>query len=44
MAQFQITIEEANLPGLFCGDGLKGLVEQVLNQVLTLQRYGALRT
>ena len=43
MAQFQITIEEANLPGLFCGDGLKGLVEQVLNQVLTLQVTHALK-
>ena len=43
MAQFQITIEEANLPGLFCGDGLKGLVEQVLNQMLTLQVTQALK-
>jgi putative transposase len=43
MTQFQITIDEANLPGLFCGDGLKGLVEQVLNQVLTLQVTQALK-
>lgn len=44
MAQFEITVDEAILPSLFCGgDGLKGLVEQVLNQVLALQVTQALK-
>lgn len=38
MAQFEITVDEDILPALFCGgSGLKGLVEQVLNQMLAAQ-------
>jgi putative transposase len=38
MAQFEITVDDGILPALFGGgDGLKSLVEQVLNQVLALQ-------
>ena len=43
MAQIELTIDDTNLPGLFTAtgllnaNGLKGLVEQVLNQVLNLQ-------
>lgn len=44
MAQFEITVEDGLLPALFCGgEGLKGLVEQVLNQVLALQVTQALK-
>jgi transposase-like protein len=44
MAQFEITVDEAILPALFGGgDGLKSLVEQVLNQVLALQVTQALK-
>ncbi len=44
MAQFEITIDENSLPGLFAGDGgIKKLVEQVLNQVLALQVTQALQ-
>ena len=38
MAQFEITIDDNGLQGLFTGgNGLQGLVEQVLNQVLAHQ-------
>ena len=44
MAQFEITVDEGILPALFGnGDGLKSLVEQVLNQVLALQVTQALK-
>lgn len=44
MAQFEITVDEGILPALFGGgEGLKGLVEQVLNQVLALQVTQALK-
>jgi transposase-like protein len=43
MAQFEITVNEADLPKLFSGQGLAGLVEQVLNQVLTHQVTAALK-
>lgn len=43
MAQFEITVEEADLPKLFSGQGLSGLVEQVLNQVLAHQVTAALK-
>ncbi len=44
MAQFEITVDEDILPALFSGGaGLKGLVEQVLNQVLALQVTQALK-
>ena len=43
MAQFEITVDEADLPKLFSGQGLAGLVEQVLNQVLTHQVTAALK-
>ena len=43
MAQFEITVDEADLPKLFSGQGLSGLVEQVLNQVLAHQVTAALK-
>ncbi len=44
MAQFEITVDEGILPALFGGgEGLKSLVEQVLNQVLALQVTQALK-
>ena len=43
MAQFEITVDEADLPKLFTGQGMVGLVEQVLNQVLTHQVTAALK-
>ena len=44
MAQFEITVDEGILPSLFGGgEGLKPLVEQVLNQVLALQVTQALK-
>jgi putative transposase len=44
MAQFEITVDEDLLPALFGqGEGLKGLVEQVLNQVLAAQVTQALK-
>ena len=43
MAQFEITVDEADLPKLFTGQGLSGLVEQVLNQVLAHQVTAALK-
>lgn len=44
MAQFEITIDENSLPGLFAGEGgIKKLVEQVLNQVLAVQVTHALQ-
>ena len=44
MAQFEVTIDDDTLPGLFAGDaGIKKLVEQVLNQVLALQVTQALQ-
>lgn len=44
MAQFEITVDENILPALFGnGEGLKTLVEQVLNQVLALQVTQALK-
>ena len=43
MAQFEITVDEADLSKLFTGQGLSGLVEQVLNQVLAHQVTAALK-
>ena len=44
MAQFEITIDDAGLQGLFTGgNGLQGLVEQVLNQVLAHQVTATLK-
>lgn len=44
MAQFEITVDEDLLPALFGqGEGLKVLVEQVLNQVLAAQVTQALK-
>jgi putative transposase len=43
MAQFEITVDEADLSKLFTGQGLSGLVEQVLNQVLSHQVTAALK-
>ena len=43
MAQFEITVDEADLPKLFSGQGLSGLMEQVLNQVLAHQVTAALK-
>ena len=43
MAQFEITVDEADLPKLFSGQGLSSLVEQVLNQVLAQQVTAALK-
>ena len=43
MAQFEITVDEADLSKLFTGQGLSGLVEQVLNQVLAHQVAAALK-
>jgi putative transposase len=44
MTQFEITVDEALLPALFGqGDGLKCLMEQVLNQVLAAQVTQALQ-
>jgi len=43
MAQFEITVDEADLPKLFSGQGLSTLVEQVLNQVLAHQVTAALK-
>ena len=43
MAQFEVTVDEADLPKLFSGQGLAGLVEQVLNQVLAHQVTAALK-
>ena len=43
MAQFEITVDEADLPKLFSGQGLSSLVEQVLNQVLAHQVTAALK-
>jgi putative transposase len=43
MAQFEITVDEADLPKLFSGQGLTSLVEQVLNQVLAHQVTAALK-
>ena len=43
MAQFEITVNEADLPKLFSGQGLSILVEQVLNQVLAHQVTAALK-
>jgi transposase-like protein len=37
MSQYQITLDEALLQRLFANDGLKPLLEQVLNQVLQAQ-------
>lgn len=43
MTQFEITVDENLLPALFGqGDGLKNLMEQVLNQVLAAQVTNAL--
>ena len=44
MTQFEITVDENLLPALFGqGDGLKVLMEQVLNQVLAAQVTNALQ-
>jgi putative transposase len=44
MTQFEITVDESLLPALFGqGDGLKVLMEQVLNQVLAAQVTNALQ-
>jgi putative transposase len=43
MAQFEITVDEADLSKLFTGQGLSSLVEQVLNQVLAHQVTAALK-
>ncbi|WP_309723577.1 IS256 family transposase [Armatimonas sp.] len=43
MAQFEIIVDEADLSKLFTGQGLSGLVEQVLNQVLAHQVTAALK-
>ncbi len=37
MAQYKITLDEKNVQGLFAGEGLKKLVEDVVNQVLQAQ-------
>lgn len=43
MAQFEVTVDEADLPKLFSGQGLSTLVEQVLNQMLAHQVTAALK-
>lgn len=43
MAQFEITVDEADMPKLFSGQGMAGLMEQVLNQVLAHQVTTALK-
>ena len=43
MAQFEITVNEADLSKLFTGQGLSSLVEQVINQVLAHQVTAALK-
>lgn len=44
MAQFEITIDDNGLQGLFAGgNGLQGLVEQVLNQLLAHQVTATLK-
>ena len=43
MAQFEIIVDEADLSKLFSGQGMAGLMEQVLNQVLAHQVTAALK-
>ena len=43
MAQFEIIVDEADLSKLFSGQGMAGLMEQVLNQVLVHQVTAALK-
>ena len=43
MAQFEITVDEADMPKLFSGQGMAGLMEQVLNQILAHQVTAALK-